>query len=51
MEQIQIIARRIREELGLTDSPFERSEAERHASREVFRLVTGGNVSIFPAAA
>ncbi|MBO1333790.1 hypothetical protein [Streptomyces sp. VRA16 Mangrove soil] len=50
-ELITEIARRIREELGITGSnPFTLDDETNAASREIFRRVAG-NVSVFPAAA
>jgi hypothetical protein len=50
-ELVQEIARRIREELGITGvNPFEMTDDMNEASREIFRSVTGG-ASVFPAAA
>ncbi|MGC2997536.1 hypothetical protein ACPF8X_03800 [Streptomyces sp. G35A] len=49
-ELIQEIARRIREELGVTGvSPFEMDDEMSHASREIWRSVTE-NASVFPTA-
>ncbi|MFG2789934.1 hypothetical protein [Streptomyces sp. NPDC048419] len=47
-ELIQEIARRIREELGITGvNPFEMDDEMNHASREIWRSVAG-DISVFP---
>lgn len=50
-ELIQEIARRIREELGITGvNPFAMTDDMNEASREIFRIVAG-DISVFPATA
>lgn len=50
-ELIQEIARRIREELGISGTnPFALDRETNEASREIFRAVAG-DVSVFPATA